>query len=102
MCGTIEILMKNVRFNRDPNEKCAVQLKSVTSPWAPEILGKKLHKKSSIPGTPENPAILMKKCAVQLKSLTSPGPLKIVETKLKKRATSPGHPKILEKPNNIT
>ena len=28
MCGAMRILMKNVRYNGNPNEKCAVQLES--------------------------------------------------------------------------
>ena len=61
MCGTTEILLKNVRDNWNPIEKCAGQLKSYRK------LRKKPHNLSPIPWTAGNPGkslTILRSCLV--------------------------------------
>ena len=112
MCGTTEILMKNVRYNWNPNEKCAVQLKSLTNlcailektlqkepnprdPW--KSWRKKLTKWALSPGPPKIPGDPVENLT---KRNPYPGPLEI----LGKTSQNEPHPprKSWGKPHNIT
>ena len=104
MCGTKEIILKNVRDKGNPIEKCAGQRKSYRKMCGTkEILlksWKKPHNLSPIlapaPGTPGNPGKNLTICG------PSPGPPEILE----KTSQSEPHPldlrKSWKKPHNIT